>query len=129
MILTYFLIQLFHLLIIMLFALINPFLLLQIVSFFDILVFFILVHFKFPLFKTFIIFMAQGFFLLVPILILALFIICLQGHDLVLILLLINLTFRWNSLIHLVLNLLNYCLFFELLFLNFMEDEVYLLVI
>lgn len=76
----------------MLFALINPFLLLQIVSFFDILVFFILVHFEFRLFI--IMFMARGFFLLVFILILALFIICLQGHDLVLILLLMNLTFR-----------------------------------
>jgi hypothetical protein len=126
--LTYFLILLFHLLIKWLFVSINPFWLLQITSSFSILIFFILVHSKFHLFD-FIILMVQPFFLLIFILIIALFIICLLGHDLILILLLINLIFHLYLLIHQVLNLSNYCLFFELLFSNFMEDGVYLLIV
>ena len=122
----YFLIQLFHLLIRLLFVSTNPSLLLQITDFFDILVFLILIRFEFHLF---IILTAHSFFLLISILILVLFIICLLDHDLFLILLLINLFFHFNSLNHLILNLLNYCLFFEPLFLNFKEDGVYLLVI
>ena len=124
--LTYFLILLFHLLIILQFVLINPSWLSQIIGFFNILVFFILVHFKFHLF---IILTAQTYFLLIFKLILALFIICLLSPDLLLILLLISLIFRLHSLIHLFLYLSNYCLFFEPLFLNFMEDGVYLLAI
>lgn len=124
---AYFLILLFHLLIILLFASINPSLLLQIIGFFDIQVFFILVQFEFHLFD-FIILTAQSFFLLIFILNITLFIICLLSHDLILILLLASLIYRLNLLIHQFLNLLNYCSFFELLFLNFKEDGVYLLI-
>lgn len=125
---AYFLVLLFHLLIILLFVSINPSLLLQIIGFFDIQVFFILVQTEFHLFD-FIILTAQSFFLLIFILTITLFIICLLSHDLILILLLISLIYRLNLIIHQFLNLLNYCLFFELLFLNFKEDGVYLLII
>jgi hypothetical protein len=118
---AYFLIKL-------LFASINPSSLLQIISFFDIQVFFILVQSESHLFD-FIILTAQSFFHLIFILIIALFIICLLSHDLILILLLVNLIFRLNLLIHQFLDLLNYCSFFELLFLDFKEDVVYLLII